>query len=52
MKLDVKVGDIVKQVDGKLPDEFLIRSKMERSEQAQTLLISRGGMSTNRCKHE
>ncbi|MDQ0902396.1 MULTISPECIES: sensor histidine kinase [unclassified Paenibacillus] len=42
-KLDVKVGDIVKQVDGKLPDEFLYVQKWKVTERAQNLLISRGG---------
>lgn len=43
MKLDVKVGDIVKQVDGKLPDEFPAVQKWRIIEQAHTLLISRDG---------
>ncbi|MCY9667952.1 histidine kinase [Paenibacillus alginolyticus] len=43
MKLDVKVGDIVKQVDGKLPDEFPAIQKWRIIEQAHTLLISRDG---------
>lgn len=42
-KLDVKVGDIVKQVDGKLPDEFPYVQKWKVTERAQNLLISRGG---------
>lgn len=42
-KLDVEVGDIVKQVDGKLPDEFPYVQKWKVTERAQNLLISRGG---------
>jgi two-component system sensor histidine kinase ComP len=43
-KLDVKVGDVVKQVDGKLPDEFPYIQKWKVTERAQNLLISRGGI--------
>lgn len=42
-KLDVKLGDIVKEVDGKLPDEFPNVQKWRTVEQAHTLLLSRGG---------
>jgi two-component system sensor histidine kinase ComP len=43
IQTDVKVGDIVMLIDGKLPDESPYVQKWQVIEQAQTLLISRDG---------
>lgn len=42
-KLDLQVGDIVTQVNGKLPDRSPYVYKWRTIEQADTLLITRGG---------
>ncbi|MEC0227307.1 sensor histidine kinase [Paenibacillus alba] len=42
-KIGIKVGDIVKEVDGKPPEEFYYVSRWGVIEQASTLLISRHG---------
>ncbi|TDF96298.1 sensor histidine kinase [Paenibacillus piri] len=42
-KLDLQVGDVVKQVDGKLPDESPFVYKWRTIEQAQKLVIFRDG---------
>ncbi|SEC48054.1 two-component system, NarL family, sensor histidine kinase ComP [Paenibacillus sp. GP183] len=41
---DLKVGDIVKQVDGKNPDEFETINKWRSIEKARQLVISRNGI--------
>lgn len=42
-KLNLELGDIVKQVDGKLPDESPSIQRWKAIEQAHSLLISRDG---------